>query len=94
MSEAIVKIMDSQCWRLEDDDGKQVEVGQVIIDRDEKSFELSGGMPPHKPSSSGRVYGTWANGKSGEYFPHVFNLRWVMIGKAYDSFTEAYRGSL
>tara|TARA_B100000795_G_C22490671_1_gene320134 strand:+ start:330 stop:575 length:246 start_codon:yes stop_codon:yes gene_type:complete len=76
----MIKIMDSQSWRLEDDDGKQVEVGQVIIDRDEKSFELSGGMPPHKPSSSGRVYGTWANGQSGEYFPHVFNLRWVEMG--------------
>ena len=76
----MIKIMDSQRWSLEDSDGKQVEVGQVIIDRDEKAFELSGGMPPHKPSSSGRVYGTWANGQSGEYFPHVFKLSWKKMG--------------
>lgn len=44
---------------------------------------VSGGAPPHKPASTGRVYvveGTdLANGShySREYFPSVFGLEWV-----------------
>ena len=33
---------------------------------------IKGGTPPHKPSSTGRV---WA--ERGEFFPSVFDLRWV-----------------
>lgn len=71
------KIMDSQNWQLQNSANEQVEVGQIVSDRDMNSFELSGGAPPHKPSSTGRVYGTWASGNSGAYFPSVFDLQWV-----------------
>ena len=81
----------SKSWRLQDADGKPVEVGQLVStqkDRVEflmapldgpqlRLFELSGGEPPHKPSSTGRVYGIWSDGNSGSYFPTVFDLKWV-----------------
>ena len=52
-----------------------------LVTSDGKGFVVTGGVPPHKPSSSGRVYGYWkADGEDAstcEYFPHVFNLKWV-----------------
>ena len=47
---------------------------------------MQGGRPPHKPSSTGRVYGKWSAidenvdvvlGANSEYYPQVFNLSWV-----------------
>ena len=77
----MIKIMDSQSWKLQDADGNQAEVGQVVVDNSNRSFELTGGTPPHKPSSSGSVYGIWSdNGSNGGYFPTVFSLRWVEMG--------------
>ena len=73
MSEAIVK----DAWRLVDGDDQLVQTGAVYIGRDGLKFTVNGGQPPHKPSSSGRVYGDWETGHSGEYFPHVFDLSWV-----------------
>ena len=72
MSEAIVK----DAWRLVDDKDQLVQTGAVYIGRDGLKFIVNGGQPPHKPSSSGRVYGDWETGHSGEYFPHVFDLVW------------------
>lgn len=34
---------------------------------------VAGGRPPHKPSSTGRIYIEWG----GEYFPSVFDAAWV-----------------
>ena len=49
-------------------------VGEELTSfRDEKAI-LKSGTPPHKPSSSGRIYTTL-----GEYFPHVFGLKWIEI---------------
>jgi len=53
MSEAIVK----EAWRLVDDKDQLVQTGAVYIGRDGLKFTVNGGQPPHKPSSSGRVYG-------------------------------------
>lgn len=36
---------------------------------------LESGSPPHKPSSSGRVYVKQGETRA-EYFPHVFGLEW------------------
>ena len=64
-------------WQLLDNQNEQVAVGQ-LFDYPDKKFEVSGGSPPHKPSSTGRVYGSWTNTEgSREYFPTVFGLRWV-----------------
>lgn len=69
-------------WRnmicvLEDESGKQYTVGSQIEHPTEDMFLLiEGGTAPHKPSSSGRVCVT-----GGEYFPHVFGLKWVEIGE-------------
>ena len=51
------------------DTGVPVVEGEKIED-----FTVKGGRPPHKPSSTGRV---WIEEYSQEYFPTVFNLKWI-----------------
>ena len=38
-----------------------------------ESYVITGGRPPHKPESTGKV---WTS-DNGEYYPGVFGLRWV-----------------
>ena len=77
-------------WVLTDANGQTVKVGTLLkSERDEqqgKRFEIRGGTPPHKPSSTGKVYGKWVAieghpdvvlGADAEYYPQVFNLSWV-----------------
>ena len=77
-------------WVLTDADGQTVKVGTLLkSEREEqqgKRFEIRGGTPPHKPSSTGKVYGKWVAieghpnivlGADAEYYPQVFNLSWV-----------------
>ena len=79
-----------QRWVLQDEHGQSVPTGTFLkSNRDEQAgrrFELQGGRPPHKPSSTGRVYGKWSAiddnvdvilGANSEYYPQVFNLAWV-----------------
>jgi hypothetical protein len=47
---------------------RPVKQGEKIGD-----FHIEGGRPPHKPSSTGRV---WVKEYSQEYFPTVFKLKW------------------
>ena len=75
----------SKSWRLQDADGKPVVVGQKVTNGDGEMFGLAGGIPPHKSSSTGRVYGQWLDEDDktvgdylkGTYFPTVFDLKWV-----------------
>jgi len=56
---------------------KPVCMGQKV--RSRGTYVVTGGRAPHKPSSSGRVY-VKEVGKSGwgrEFFPNVFNMKWV-----------------
>jgi len=56
---------------------KPVCMGQKV--RSRGTYVGTGGRAPHKPSSSGRVY-VKEVGKSGwgrEFFPNVFNMKWV-----------------
>jgi hypothetical protein len=47
--------------------------GETITDfRGEKAI-LTGGRPPHKPSSSGFVF----TDNGGMYYPSVFKLEWI-----------------
>jgi hypothetical protein len=70
-------------WQLRDrQTNEQIKVSHMYLfpENDgakKKQFEILGGAPPHKPSSTGRVYGKWHNNNSDrEYFPTVFNLQW------------------
>ena len=73
-----MKTIQTEQWQLLDDQNNPVEVGQVVA-YPKSPFKLSGGTPPHKPSSTGRVFGAWVNepDDSRSYFPTVFNLKWV-----------------
>ena len=80
----------NQHWELRDESGQPVEVGRIVTtardDDRNRRFELRGGTPPHKPSSTGKVYGHWLTLDEGrnsgdEYYPQVFNLKWVELTK-------------
>lgn len=51
---------------------EEVMVGDAITSFRGETAVLKGGRPPHKPSSTGRVFIEGA-----EYFPSVFDLKWV-----------------
>jgi len=71
-------------WSLLDAGGQPVPVGAVLTS-DHRTFKVSGGKPPHHEASTGRIYGEWLDtDTSGEYFPHVFDCRWLRIDKALD----------
>ena len=85
-----IKTEAGQRWVLQDEHGQSVPTGTFLkSNRDEQEgrrFELQGGRPPHKPSSTGRVYGKWSAiddnvdvvlGANSEYYPQVFGLSWV-----------------
>tara|TARA_R110000764_G_scaffold206463_1_gene291818 strand:+ start:234 stop:542 length:309 start_codon:yes stop_codon:yes gene_type:complete len=68
----------SKSWRLQDHNGNPVVVGQNVMSFRSEEFRLVGGIPPHKPASSGKVYGVGIkSGNDGIYYPNVFNLKWV-----------------
>ena len=70
-------------WELRDASGQPVAVGSIQESKadEPRHFKIDGGTPPHKPSSSGKVYGSWfkgngIDGSTSEYYPQVFNLKW------------------
>ena len=60
-------------WTLEHMDGTPVMSGEMLETHNGDQYRITGGRPPHKPSSTGRV---WVEG-GGEFFPTVFDLRWM-----------------
>jgi hypothetical protein len=52
--------------------GTPVCVGETLSSGRGDRYTITGGRPPHKPASTGRV---WVEG-GGEYFPSVFDLEW------------------
>jgi hypothetical protein len=79
-----MKTIQTDRWQLLDGQNNFVEVDRIVDYPGfipDKQFKLSGGTPPHKPSSTGRVYGAWVSDPdfSREYFPQVFDLRWVKL---------------
>jgi hypothetical protein len=50
--------------------GTQYETGKG------ETVELMGGRPPHKPSSTGRVFVEAFDGHSHGYFPSVIGMKW------------------
>lgn len=56
--------------------GEAVQVGQVLTCFRGETYTITGGNPPHKPSSQGKVWvtdGDW----SRELYPSVFECKWV-----------------
>lgn len=51
---------------------KPVIQGTVVAGREGDKYPITGGRPPHKPSSSGRVF----CGDYDSFFPHVFDMEW------------------
>jgi hypothetical protein len=49
-----------------------VKIGETITSFRGLQTALLGGSPPHKPSSSGKV---WV--ENAEYYPEVFGLKWI-----------------
>ena len=66
---------------------QQVMNGEKVVDFRDNSATVTGGAPPHKPSSTGRVY-VLQDGRSAEYYPGGYNLRWVPIGNVTPKETE------
>ena len=51
-------------------------IGKTYPDFRGEPLTLTGMAPPHKPSSTGRVYVTAQFGTKGEYFPSVIGGEW------------------
>jgi len=62
-------------WKLVNEHGEEVIVGDTITDFRGGKATLTGGQPPLHQASTGRVYV-----KTSEYFPDVYDLRWVWTG--------------
>ena len=85
----ITKTIDGKTWQLQDSDGLKVEHGSTQTSKldEPRKFKIDGGTPPHKPSSTGRIYGRWfsvdendveiVSESTNDYYPQVFNLVWV-----------------
>ena len=58
------------------DSNVKVEVGKKYSIGDNKLVEVLQITPPHKPSSTGRVYIKYDNGSTAEYFPTVIDAEW------------------
>lgn len=68
-----------QGWTLYHKQTNQpVVVGTVMKDTNGEAHVITGGRPPHKPSSSGRIwYQLQAHpDASGEFYPNVFDMEW------------------
>ena len=65
---------DGKLWLLLREDATQgVYEGQTVRSYRGEDCVITGGRPPHKPESTGKV---WTE-DGGEYYPGVFGLRWV-----------------
>lgn len=54
-----------------------VSTGDTLVDFRGETATLIGATPPHKPSSTGRVYVRDEDGHQCEYYPSVYGLKWV-----------------
>lgn len=60
--------------------GEPVSTGSLLTDFRGDHAILVSATPPHKPSSTGRVYVRSANpgeNWTAEYYPSVYDLKWV-----------------
>ena len=70
-----------QGWTLVHTETKQaVETKELTHTRDGEAWVIEGGTPPHKPSSSARVWVRLLDNAewNREFFPNVFNMEWKL----------------
>lgn len=60
-------------WTLAHKSGAICYEGELVKDFRGDEATLTGGRPPHKPSSTGFVH----TAGGAEYYPGVFDLQWV-----------------
>ncbi len=69
-----------QGWTLVHKETKEpVETKELTLTRDGEAWVVEGGTPPHKPSSSGRVWVRLTDNPewNREFFPNVFEMEWM-----------------
>ncbi len=74
--ERVEVVMVQGNWKLVTESGEAAVVGGEYADFRGEINILSGGKPPHKPSSTGKVY-IKAGETSQEFYPSVIGLRWI-----------------
>ena len=57
---------------INNEHGYPVKTGDTLLDFRGAVHVLQGGNPPHKPSSTGRIYTN-----RGQFFPSVCGLKWI-----------------
>ncbi len=80
MSESVteVEVIEAPGWKLVDEKtGKPLFVGQRRFDFRGDVLVVSGGRPPHKPASTGRVYVSDDGTRHAEYYPSVVDACWI-----------------
>ena len=73
------------CWQLQNTlDGSFISSGYLtprtqLVNKDANQFVVLGGEPPHKPSSTGKIYGHsfGDDANTSLYYPNVFDLKWL-----------------
>jgi hypothetical protein len=63
-------------------DGRPVELDDIVEDRDGSTWRITGGQPPHKMGSTGRVYCRPVESEGffdAAYFPGVFGMEWRKV---------------
>ena len=70
-----------QGWILVNANNERVVEKELVTTKDGENWIVEGGVPPHKPSSTGRVWvSLLSNPKHNrDFFPTVFNLKWQEI---------------
>ena len=69
-----------QGWTLIHKETKDdVNIKDLIETFKEKEWILEGGIPPNKPSSTGRVWDSSVGNPNWnkEFYPSVFNMKWI-----------------
>lgn len=62
---------------VDKDTGLPIAIGDNVNSFRGEEAIVTGGTPPHKEGSTGRVDVRWSGlDSSGSYFPSVFNLEW------------------
>lgn len=64
-------------WTLLDKNNCVVREGDTISSFRGEQAVVTGGTPPAREGSTGRVAVKWAAGHDQELYPGVFNLRWT-----------------
>ena len=69
-------------WVLEDEEGNEAQIDDTIVSFRDEKYVLQGGAPPHKPSSTGKVYVSLDDPTSiSVFYPSVFKLKWRLLNK-------------